>query len=140
MGQIVFLLVCLLSTSTYSQRAAAWDYKGHRVVGSIADDLLRAKAKQQIALILGFDLRIAGPWADCVKSVVQVDANTYAYKEDSAHPEYEIPCISFRTPAEQLRMENYVQRNWTQCIYPETGRQRGCHNTYHFDDVAVQRS
>jgi hypothetical protein len=60
MGQIVFLLVCLLSTSTYSQRAAAWDYKGHRVVGSIADNLLRAKAKQQIALILGFDLRIAG--------------------------------------------------------------------------------
>jgi hypothetical protein len=36
-------------------------------------------------------------------------------------------------------MEDYVGRNWTQCRYPPTGRERGCHNTYHFDDVAIER-
>jgi hypothetical protein len=135
----LLLLICVISSALCSKHAVAWDYKGHRVVGSIADQLLRTRAKEEVAIILGFELRIAGPWADCVKSVVQIDANTYAYKEDPAHPEYEIPCTSFRTAPEQLRMENYVKRNWTQCVYPETGPQRGCHNTYHFDDVAVQR-
>jgi hypothetical protein len=36
-------------------------------------------------------------------------------------------------------MEDYVARNWTQCKYPPKGAQRGCHNTYHFDDVAIGR-
>jgi len=89
--------------------------------------------------ILGFELRIAGPWADCVKSVVKNDDGTFSYKEDPSHPEYQIPCTSFRTATEQKRMEDYVARNWTQCKYPPKGAQRGCHNTYHFDDVAIGR-
>ena len=67
------------------------------------------------------------------------DDGTFSYKEDPSHPEYEIPCTNFRTAAEQKRMEDYVARNWTQCIYPATGTERGCHNTYHFDDVAIER-
>jgi len=40
---------------------------------------------------------------------------------------------------EQARMEDYVGRNWLQCSYAPGGKERGCHNTYHFDDVAFQR-
>ena len=126
---------CLL----YPMAASAWGYQGHRVVGSIADQLLHDNARAQVSQILGFELRIAGPWADCVKSVVKNDDGTFSYKEDPARPEYEIPCTSFRTATEQKRMEDYVARNWTQCRYPPKGTERGCHNTYHFDDVAVER-
>jgi hypothetical protein len=128
-------LLCLL----YSTAASAWGYQGHRVVGSIADQMLNDNAKQQVSQILGFELRIAGPWADCVKSVVKNADDTFTYKEVPSHPEYEIPCTSFRTQTEQKRMEDYVARNWSQCQYPPKGAQRGCHNTYHFDDVAVER-
>jgi hypothetical protein len=129
------LLICLL----YPAAASAWGYKGHRVVGSIADQMLHDNAMAQVSQILGFELRIAGPWADCVKSVVQNDDGTFTYKENPSHPEYEIPCTSFRTAMEQKRMEDYVARNWSQCIYAPNGVQRGCHNTYHFDDVAFER-
>lgn len=127
-------ILCLLNPTA----ASAWGYEGHRVVGSIADQLLKPNAKQKVSQILGFELRIAGPWADCVKSVVR-DGNTFTYTENPQHPEYEIPCTMFRTATEQKRMEDYVGRNWTQCVYPATGTERGCHNTYHFDDVAKER-
>jgi hypothetical protein len=138
MFKAVLLINCLLYLLSPTA-ASAWGYQGHRVVGSIADQMLHDNARQHVAKLLGFELRIAGPWADCVKSVVRNDNNTFTYKENPSHPEYEIPCTSFRTSAEQKRMENYVARNWTQCVYPDTGTERGCHNTYHFDDVAVER-
>jgi hypothetical protein len=78
-----------------------WAPQGHRVVGSIGDHLLNYRAKAQVAQILGFELRIAGPWADCAKSVSKNDHRTFSYKEDPHHPEYEIPCTGFRTAAEQ---------------------------------------
>jgi hypothetical protein len=37
-------------------------------------------------------------------------------------------------------MEDYAKRNWYDCSYVTSGVDRGCHNTYHFDDVAVQRN
>src|SRR5277367_1751380 len=108
----VFLVFSLLLFSSHLSAAWAWGYQGHRVVGSIADQLLNDRAKAQVAQILGFELRIAGPWADCVKSVSKNDNGTFSYKEDPHHPEYEIPCTDFRTAAEQKRMEDYVARNW----------------------------
>ena len=135
----MLVVLSLLFLSSGSTAAWAWGYQGHRVVGSIADQMLNDRAKAQVAKILGFELRIAGPWADCVKSVSRNDDGTFSYKEDPAHPEYEIPCTNFRTATEQKRMEDYVARNWTQCRYPATGTERGCHNTYHFDDVAIER-
>jgi hypothetical protein len=138
MYRAIFLLNCLLCVF-YPSPSWGWAYQGHRVVGSIADQMLNDNARQQVSQLLGFELRIAGPWADCVKSVVRNDDNTFTYREDPHHPDYEIPCTSFRTPSEQKRMEDYVGRNWTQCVYPPTGTERGCHNTYHFDDVAVER-
>lgn len=140
MLQIAFVIGCFL-VSFFPDASFAWGYKGHRVAGSIADQMLTDNARQQVSQILGFELRIAGPWADCVKSVAQNDNGGFEYKEDPNHPEYEIPCTSFRTDVEQRRMEDYVKRNWTQqCEYKPDGKhERGCHNTYHFDDVAIQR-
>ena len=140
MFKAVLLINCLLYLLSPTA-ASAWGYQGHRVVGSIADQMLHDNARQHVAKLLGFELRIAGPWADCVKSVQRNDDGTFHYKENAQHPEYEIPCTLFRTDAEQKRMENYVERNWMQqCEYkPDGVHERGCHNTYHFDDIAIQR-
>jgi len=131
---VIFLGLALCPASAH-----AWGYKGHRVVGSIADQMLTANARQQVAQILGFDLKTAGPWLDCVKSVVRQADGTFVYTVNPNHPEYETPCTQFRTADEQQRMEDYVARNWTQCSYKTGNVERGCHNTYHFDDVAIQR-
>jgi hypothetical protein len=114
--------------------ASAWNPPGHKLVGSIADQLLNANAKRQVAQILGFDLSTAGPWLDCVKSVERQNDGSFVYKED---PRFEPPCAPFKF--ERSRMEDYAKRNWFDCSYVTGGVERGCHNTYHFSDVAVQR-
>src|SRR5258708_35725915 len=78
------LLFCVL----LPRAASAWGPDGHRVVGSIADQMLNPNAKQQIASILGVDLRTAGPWLDCVKSVHRQADGTLAYVEG---PPYQPP-------------------------------------------------
>src|SRR5262249_3539808 len=85
-------------------------------------------------------LQQAGPWADCVKSVVRHDDGKFHYEVDPNHLEYEIPCVIFNSPEERARMEDYARRNWDTCSYAPDGVQRGCHNTFHFDDVAIQRN
>ena len=110
--------------------AFGWGHEGHEVVGSIADQLLAGHpAKAQVERILGFELRVAAPWLDCVRSVVRHTDGTFEYSPDPHHPEYRVPCPSFETPGEQARMEDYVRRNWSNCIY-KLGH--GCHETYHF--------
>jgi hypothetical protein len=130
----VALTILFLSIADVS----AWDGDGHRVAGSIADQLLKPPAKAKVAAILGFSLRIAGPWADCVKSVQRVDGTNYKY---SHHPLYGAPCVPFEAPGaaeEQARMENFVQRNWMLCRYRDY--KSSCDNTYHFTDVPIQRN
>jgi hypothetical protein len=56
MLRIVFALNCLFCPLNPTA-ASAWGYQRHKVVGSIADHLLNANAKQQVKQILGFDLR-----------------------------------------------------------------------------------
>jgi len=75
MLKAVLALSCLLYVFC-PDGASAWGYQGHEVVGSIADKLLNQNARQQVAQILGagLDLRISGPWADRVKSVVLLRA------------------------------------------------------------------
>jgi hypothetical protein len=119
--------------------ASAWGPDGHRIVGSIADQLLNANAKQQIASLLGVDLRTAAPWLDCVKSVQRQADGSLAYV---TNPQFEPPCMPFAN--DHGAMIDYVGRNWIDCVYPEDvvdeKNNRGCHQTYHFDDVAVQRN
>jgi hypothetical protein len=126
--------VFLALTATAGQ-AFAWGHEGHEVVGAIADKLLNPQAKQQVAQILGFELRIAGPWADCVRGVVREPNGTFLYAPDPHHPEYRVPCTSFENAAETARMEDYASRNWVNCTYLPG---RGCHESYHFTDVAIQ--
>lgn len=152
MSRIIFALVCLLC-AFYPASASAWAFLGHRVIGSIADNLLKPNASAQVKQILnppgshdptpgsqGFDLREAGPWADCVKSVAKLSDGTFKYTLNDLHPEYELPCIPFKN--ERGLMEDYASRNWTTCLYPSdpSKPQLGCHNTFHFDDVAIERN
>jgi hypothetical protein len=60
------------------------------------DELLGPNAKQRVNNILGFTLRVAGPRADCARSVARFEDGTFKYAPDK--PEYRIPCTSFETP------------------------------------------
>jgi hypothetical protein len=103
----IALLLISLSISLQPISARAWGYQGHEVVGSIAEQLLNPKALQQVREIMKFfkppsagpwtSLQIAGPWADCVRSVAH-DVDGLEYVVDPAHPEYEVPCTPFRSP------------------------------------------
>ena len=139
MSKVVFVLGCVLGL-LYPSVASAWGYQGHKVVGSVADQLLKPNAKQQVRQILGFDLRTAGPWADCVKSVVRYDDGTFHYEVDPNHLEFEVPCTPFSSREERARIVDYAGRNWFICSYAPDGFERGCHNTFHFEDIAVQRN
>lgn len=144
-------------------RALAWGAQGHEVVGDIAAKLIadNANATKQVHDILNdplpsdaeikamkdrhvwrqIGLQQAGPWADCVKAVAHHDGNRFKYELDPNHPEYETACIPFNSALERARMEDYVSRNWHSetCSYQPSGFEQGCHNTFHFDDVAIQR-
>jgi hypothetical protein len=155
------LIYCaaILSTSVVPSSALAWGYQGHEVVGSIADSRLNANAKQQVKEILNgpeaprdpnapvklvkkkeLKLREAGPWADCVRSVARHDDGTFHYEVNPEHLEYEVPCVPFNLPEDRARIEDYAKRNWADCSYRPDGFERGCHATYHFEDVAIQRA
>ena len=158
-------LACLVGLLIASDSPAlAWGYQGHEVVGAIADQLIadNPDATKQVHDILNsplpsadeirdqqdllpgkrdLTLQQAGPWADCVKAVVHHDGNRFRYELDPNHPEYETPCIPFNSTLERARMEDYVKNNWStpDCSYQPSGFEQGCHNNYHFADVAVQR-
>jgi len=145
---LALIACCLL----HPVAAMAWGYQGHRVVGSIADRLLHDNARAQVQSILNdgappdgareLDLRKVGPWADCVKSVVQRPDGKFDYVVNPDHYDYEVPCTPFRSDAERARMVDYASRNWSNCLYQPDGPDKpplGCHNTYHFDDVAIER-
>jgi hypothetical protein len=159
---IYFAAVCstsVFSAAVFSTSALAWGYQGHEVVGSIADHRLNTNAKQHVKDILNgpeapldpnapvklaprpeLKLKQAGPWADCVKSVLRYDDGTFHYEVNPDHLDYEVPCVPFNSAEERARMVDYTKRNWDDCSYRPDGVERGCHNTYHFDDVAIQRS
>ena len=130
----VLTLAVLLWGSFHSGNALAWGYQGHQVIGSIADQMLTDHAKQEVQKNLGFELRVASPWPDCVRSVVKHPDGSFEYAPSK--PEYRIPCIPFETTDETARMIDYVRRNWDVCVYE--GGKAGCEDSYHFADVAIQ--
>ena len=145
----------LLLSVAASTPALAWEYQGHQMVGAIADQILvgdaYANARQKVKEILGFTLQEAAPWPDCVRSVVHKDDGSFSYLPSPLHPSYRIPCKPFETQvgspepsqpsAEQRRMEDYAKRNWYNCTYiiSARGTPGGCHQAFHFADVAIQR-
>lgn len=138
---IVVAIFAAIGLITPHDTASAWGYQGHRVVGSIADRLLKdTNAARNVGEILGTDLRTAGPWMDCLKAVRRDDNDTYSYIVDPEHLDYEVPCTKFKAPEQRAEMIAFVKRNWFTCRYlPDGVHQRACHETYHFDDVAIQR-
>jgi hypothetical protein len=127
------LMIAFVALAALTGEVRAWGYQGHKVTGQIADRLLGDAAKQQVKSILGFDLHTAGPWADCVRSVARLPDGTFKYAP--TRPEYRIPCTPFETSAETARMEDYVARNWHNCVYEA---HHGCNEAFHFTDVAIQ--
>ena len=75
-----------------------------------------------------------------MKSVVRQDDGTFHYEVDPNHLDFEVPCTPFDTKEERARIVDYAKRNWDTCSYTPDGFERGCHNTFHFNDVAVQRT
>src|SRR5215472_11056734 len=111
--------------------ALAWGPEGHHVIGSIADQLLNDHAKQEVARILGTDLRTASTWPDCARSVMRRSDGSFEYVPD---PRFEAPCTSF----DHARMVDYVSRNWSNCTYEDMPT--NCHKAFHFADVATQHN
>ena len=146
----------LLLSVAASTPAFAWDYQGHKMVGAIADRMLTdpayANARQKVKEILGFTLEDAAPWPDCVRSVVHKDDGSFSYLPSPLHPSYREPCKPFETEVgspepsepspEQHRMEDYAKRNWYNCTYivSARGAPGGCHQAFHFADVAIQQN
>jgi hypothetical protein len=128
------LTTALITLVASVSQVFAWGPDGHKLVGSVADQLLNPRAKAEIGRILGFELNVAGPWADCVRSVVRKPDGSFTYAPSI--PEFRIPCTSFETPEETRRMDDYASRNWNACLYEEG--KRGCQDTFHFADVAIQ--
>jgi len=146
MVRLAFAMICFFCLLNPGA-ASAWDFQGHRVVGSIADQLLHDNAGKQVQEILNegappdprkdLTLRLSGPWADCVRSVKKDKATgSFSYVVDQDHLEFEVPCIVFRSDAERKRIVDYAERNWSNCKDPPDS---GCHTDYHFDDVAIER-
>lgn len=125
----------LLAALVFSPALRAYGYQGHQLIGAIADQQLQPAARQQVQKLLGFELRVAGPWADCVRGVKADGYGGYVYRQDPQHPEYQIPCAAFDTPQERERMQDYARRNWSGCSDAPAS---GCHATYHYTNIAYQ--
>jgi len=140
MLRMIYILSCLLGLLDPTA-ALAWGFEGHRVTGSIADQLLKPNAKQQVQKILNdfdthdLDLRKSGPWGDCVRSVAKHDDGKFHYEVDPDHLEYEVPCTVFNSSRERARIVDYAKRNW-KC---EPDVKRACHTEFHFESIAIQR-
>lgn len=124
---LVAIIIC-----TFAAPAIAYGPKGHQVIGAIADDQLTKSAKAAVAKNLGYPLRIAANWADCVRDV-EKSGSKFIYKPD---PRYSGSCKVFASAVGQDRMISYARRNWDKCNDPEAAK--GCHALYHFADVPIQ--
>ena len=140
MAKMIFVLCCVVTLFDPTS-ASAWGFQGHKVIGSIADRLLKPTAKQQVREILGdnLDLRRVAPWLDCVRSVARHDDGTFHYEVNPDHLEYEVPCTPFSSTQERARLTDYAKRNWFTCSYKPDGFERGCQNTFHYENVPIQR-
>lgn len=68
-------IFCLALICFCSFKTMAWGVLGHRIVGEVADSYVNAKAKKEIAKILGNEsIAMSSNWADFIKS-----DSTYAY-------------------------------------------------------------
>jgi hypothetical protein len=120
--------------------AFAWGWQGHEYVGNLAYDLLSSKARSRVNVLLGayspgqpVSLAAAAVWPDCIRDVHGPDEGPHKFKLTASTSK---PCRPFgNSKPEVARMEDYADRNWTNCEYAH--HKRECHKAYHFDDVNV---
>jgi hypothetical protein len=121
------------AASLLASGAQAWGPQGHRQVGAIADAILaqHPNARSHVQQLLGVSLAVAGPWADCVKSVSGIPDHP-AYHP---YPPTEEFCRPFEDPAGEAEMIDYASRNWSDCTAP--AHSEPCHMQYHFADIPI---
>jgi hypothetical protein len=132
------LLCLILSWPTI---ASAWGPQGHLLIGTLAEGLLSPAARDEVNMLLGYDLGMAAKWADCVRNVVHNEDGTFKYFFD---PHYAAACKGFGR-ADRMAMEDYAGRNWTLCEghdvddATDEANQSGCASSYHYADIAIER-
>lgn len=125
---------------TLSGPTFAWSENGHQTVGAIADILIQnSNAGRQVNAILGtinnqqLTLKDVAVWADCVRSVQP--GNPYTYDPGK----YKIQaCAIFEDDAGKQAMEDYAQRNNSNCPYEN--KYYECHKAFHFADVDIEHN
>lgn len=130
-------IVAAVSFGLHCEQALAWGAPGHEYVGNLAGSLLTPNAAQHVHAILGpnIDLAAAAVWPDCVRSV-NGQPGSLSYQANNKTPAI---CGTFgNDPAEKARMEDYAERNWTNCEY--AGHNTECNRAYHFADVAIEHN
>jgi hypothetical protein len=130
------IIVSLASLLLSAPGARAWDERGHRLIGSLAQQFIHNDdprlEQRMLQLLGGVDLATAATWADCAADVRQ-DGKRFVYRPTAATPQI---CKHFATPRERARMEAFVARNWAGCGDPGPA---GCVAAYHAAAVPVQR-
>jgi hypothetical protein len=114
--------------------AAAWNAAGHESVGGIADQLISGTpTAKQVTAILGGSLQNAAIWADCAKSVKQVNS---VWTFDKADQWRAKDCELFAADANNKAMIAFVSRNSTVCEAQASHGKCG-HTHFHFSDISV---
>lgn len=118
----------------------AWGWQGHQYVANIAYDLLNPAARKQVNALLGANgagkpvsLADAAVWPDCARDITGPDNGPKRFKKTKYTSNVCVPIAA--DTALRAWMEDYADRNWTNCVY--AGQPRGCHKAFHFDDVNV---
>jgi hypothetical protein len=128
-------LIAALSGAFLSSNAMAWGNAGHRIVGAIADNLIKgSNAEKQVNALLqpGESLEKIANWADCVKGTFcgpqTQEMNDYV----AAHPkhsEYHYTDVPFQLTEYRLHgagtAEHDVVQTLQQCIATLQGKGDG---------------
>ena len=128
-------LIAALAGAFAANNALAWGNNGHRIVGAIADNLIKgSNAEKQVAALLqpGESLEKVANWADCVKGTFcgpqTQEMNDYV----AAHPkhtEYHYTDVPFQLTEYHLHgvgtAEHDIVQTLQQCIATLQGKGDG---------------
>ena len=121
-------LIAALSGAFLSTNAMAWGNAGHRIVGAIADNLIKgSNAEKQVAMLLqpGENLEQVANWADCVKGTYCGPQTPEMNEYVAAHPkhtEYHYTDVPFQLT--EYHLHDVVQ-TLQQCIATLQGKGDG---------------
>jgi hypothetical protein len=128
-----------LALTLPAQSVWAWGSAGHQNVGGIAERMLTKNAYDRVNAILGFkdgkgtSLREASVWADCLRDVERTADGRFEYKPDERYRS--AICDYFAEGDGKARMENYIARNWSNCVYAPG---QACALAFHFVNLPIQ--